>query len=103
LDKIRESDEILLKSNLGQIGHDFLVEACTQRGISLGDLKDNTLRTNLQSYLKQVSTPALPKKKGDLYLNENNLRFALLGLNGASAIREADENSLVQILFGLRH
>lgn len=102
LDKVRESDEILLRSNLAQIRHDDLVEACTQRAISLGDLQDTTLRSNLQKYLKQVSSPAVPKIKGDLALNENNLRFTLLGLNGVHAVRETDENLAMQILFGLR-
>lgn len=90
------------------------MDACSQRALSLGDYSEASMRNNIKSYLKTVARPPVSapkpvtpaagnsKKKaaGPLVLNENNVRFALLGLNMANLIRESKENSGLRALFG---
>lgn len=109
--KIAESDEVLFQTNLDKLSRDDLVDACSQRALSLGDASVGAMRSNLKNYLKCVSNPGLsvpkPKVKEDgsagvaLALNENNLRFALLGLNMVGLVRDAKENSALRSLFGV--
>lgn len=105
--KINESDQILLlQTNVDKLGRDDLLDACAQRALSLGDATPAAMRANLKSYLKTISHPGLaaPKQaKGEeeeVELNENNLRFALLGLNMVGLVRDARENSALRALFG---
>jgi len=105
--KINESDQILLlQTNVDKLGRDDLLDACAQRALSLGDATPAAMRNNLKSYLKTISHPGLaaPKQaKGEeeeVELNENNLRFALLGLNMVGLVRDARENSALRALFG---
>lgn len=105
--KINESDQILLlQTNVDKLGRDDLLDACAQRALSLGDATPAAMRANLKAYLKTISRPGLtaPKQvKGEeeeVELNENNLRFALLGLNMVGLVRDARENSALRALFG---
>lgn len=104
--KIAESDGVLLRTNVDKLGRDDLVDACAQRALSLGDATEAGMRANLKAYLKTVAKPGLapPKPAGPdapaLALNENNLRFALLGLNMVGLARDAKENSALRALFG---
>ncbi|EKU20993.1 hypothetical protein NGA_2009600, partial [Nannochloropsis gaditana CCMP526] len=108
--KIDESDQVLLNTNVDKLGRDDLLDACAQRALSLGDASPDAMRANLKSYLKCVSRPSLAppvvrKKESEqegkvVALNENNMRFALLGLNMVGLVRDAKENSALRALFG---
>ncbi len=107
--KIAESDSVLLQTNVDKLGRDDLVDACAQRALSLGDASPKAMRANLKTYLKTVSKPGLAPPKPaaaasdedePVALNENNLRFALLGLNMVGLVRDAKENSAMRALYG---
>jgi hypothetical protein len=111
LDKVRESDQVLaLHTDIDKLRGQDLYDACSQRALSLGDLNEARLRAKLRAYLRLVASPpvkapALGAGKGKEpvlvpVLNENNLRFALLGMNMIRVVREAPENRGLQILFG---
>jgi hypothetical protein len=104
--KIAESDAVLLRTNVDKLARDDLLDACAQRALSLGDATEGGMRANLKAYLKAVSKPGLAAPKpaspeaAPVALNENNLRFALLGLNMVGLVRDAKENSGLRALFG---
>lgn len=106
--KIAESDAVLLQANIDKLGRDDLLDACAQRALSLGAgaASEAGMRANLKAYLKAVSKPGLAAPKpaspedAPLALNENNLRFALLGLNMVGLVRDSKENSGLRALFG---
>jgi hypothetical protein len=102
LERVRESDRVLLRSNLDKVGLEDLLDACSQRAVSLGDLSPGAMRKNLRAYLNTVSRPPVRSPKGDQELNDSNLRFALLGFNMANLVRDAQENSGLRALFGCR-
>lgn len=105
--KIAESDAVLLQTNVDKLGRDDLLDACAQRALSLGDATEAGMRANLKAYLKAVSKPGLAAPKpadpdaAPVALNENNLRFALLGLNMVGLVRDSKENSGLRALFGV--
>ncbi len=104
--KIAESDAVLLRTNVDKLARNDLLDACAQRALSLGDATEGGMRANLKAYLKAVSKPGLAPPKpaspeaAPVALNENNLRFALLGLNMVGLVRDAKENSGLRALFG---
>lgn len=106
--KIAESDAVLLQTDIDKLGRDDLLDACAQRALSLGagEASEAGMRANLKAYLKAVSKPGLAAPKpaspedAPVALNENNLRFALLGLNMVGLVRDSKENSGLRALFG---
>lgn len=109
--KLAEADGVLGRTNVDRLGRDDLVDACTQRALSLGDATEAGMRKNLKAYLKAVTgkPPGLlaakpkpaPTDDTDVALNENNLRFALLGLSMVELVRDSKENSALRALFGV--
>lgn len=107
LHKLAEADGVLLRTNVDKLGRDDLLDACTQRALSLGDATEASMRANLKAYLRAVGKPGLAAPKpaspddAPVALNENNLRFALLGLSMVELVRDSKENSALRALFGV--
>jgi hypothetical protein len=94
---------VLQRSDLTKVPKEDLMEACSQRSLSLGDMSEASMRKAIKDYLAIVTRPPLDAAKkadGAGYLNEQNVRFALLSLNVIAVVRESPENRALQALFG---
>lgn len=86
IDKIRESDEFLMKKSISDLNSDELKIACFERCIRADNRTDKDLRSDLQKWLIIACAPGSEtgSRSRKFSINEQNRRFALMALHTAA-------------------